>query len=144
KILAKEFRYLSADFNMNFRDNETGKSFGGVLNGAGLTNRPRVKGMDAILSDLDVSDKKRQAIKRILDDEPETKEETMKFDEIMKAAKDANLSESESKELAESMGVKLAEDKPGPKKENKQKEARRGQCHPTSTWRPAQVIKRRG
>lgn len=122
KIMDKEFRYLSADFNMNFRDNETGKSFGAVLNGGALTNRPRIKGMDAILSDLDVSDKKRQAIKRILDDEPETKEKTMKFDEIMKAAKDANLSEKESKELAESMGVKLAEDKPEPKKEDKPKE----------------------
>ncbi|MGR3219221.1 MAG: phage protease [Candidatus Anammoxibacter sp.] len=122
KILGKEFRYLSADFNLNFRDNETGKSFGAVLNGGALTNRPRLKGMDAILHDLDVSDKKRQAIKRILDDEPETKEETMKFDEIMKAAKDANLSEDESNELAKSMGVKLAEDKPEPKKEDKPKE----------------------
>lgn len=124
KILGKEFRYLSADFNLNFRDNETGKSFGAVLNGAGLTNRPRVKGMDAILHDLDVSNKKRQAIKRILEDndEPEKKEQIMKFDEIMKAAKDANLSEAESKELAEAVGVKLAEDNPEPKKESAPKE----------------------
>lgn len=41
----KEFRYLSADFNLNYQDNETLKRFGPTLFGAGLTNRPVVKNM---------------------------------------------------------------------------------------------------
>lgn len=41
----KEFRYISADFNFNYKDNESQKIFGPVLMGAGLTNRPVVKGM---------------------------------------------------------------------------------------------------
>jgi len=113
-VMDKEFRYLSADLNKNFRDNETGKSFGAVLNGAGLTNRPFVKGMDAILHDLDVDPEKRQAIERILDDKPEEKEKTMKFSEILAAAKDAQLSEAQAKELAEATGVKLATEEPTP------------------------------
>lgn len=42
----REFRYLSADFTMNYVDNETLDEFGPTLNGAGLTNRPFIKGMD--------------------------------------------------------------------------------------------------
>lgn len=41
----KEFRYLSADFSFDYQDNETLQKFGPTLNGAGLTNRPVVKGM---------------------------------------------------------------------------------------------------
>jgi phage I-like protein len=52
KILSKEIRYVSADFNMNYKDNETGIEHGVTLNGAGLTNRPFVKGMNPILSEF--------------------------------------------------------------------------------------------
>lgn len=45
RLADKEFRYLSADFNFNYQDNETQEKFGPVLMGAGLTNRPVVKGM---------------------------------------------------------------------------------------------------
>ena len=41
----KEFRYISADFQFNYRDNESGINHGTVLLGAGLTNRPVIKGM---------------------------------------------------------------------------------------------------
>lgn len=44
----KEYKYLSADFDLDYEDNESGKKFGPTLNGAGLTNRPFVKGMEAI------------------------------------------------------------------------------------------------
>lgn len=44
----REYKYLSADFDFDYEDNETGKKFGPTLNGAGLTNRPFVKGMEAI------------------------------------------------------------------------------------------------
>ncbi len=41
----KEFRYVSADFQFSYEDPETEKKFGPTLLGAGLTNRPFVKGM---------------------------------------------------------------------------------------------------
>lgn len=41
----KTFRYISADFNMNFVNNETLVEYGPVLFGAALTNRPFIKGM---------------------------------------------------------------------------------------------------
>lgn len=41
----KEYRYISADFNFNHVDNESGVQYGPVLYGAALTNRPFVKGM---------------------------------------------------------------------------------------------------
>jgi phage I-like protein len=47
RVLAdREFRYVSADFSFNYVDNETGKEHGPTLFGAGLTNRPVIKGMD--------------------------------------------------------------------------------------------------
>lgn len=70
KILDKEFRYMSADFTTNFVDNETGKKFGPTLNGGALTNRPFIKDMQAVLSDIDMPQEKRQAIREILNDEP--------------------------------------------------------------------------
>lgn len=43
-----ELRYVSSEFHFNYQDNETGKKFGPTLFGAGLTNRPFIKGMDPI------------------------------------------------------------------------------------------------
>ena len=74
-ILDKEFKYLSSDFSENYQDNESGKKFGPTLNGAALTNRPFIKDMDAVLSDIDMSEEKRQAIREILNDEPLEKED---------------------------------------------------------------------
>lgn len=57
KTLAdKEFGYLSADFDDNYQDNETGKKHGAVLLGAALTNRPVIKRMDSVvqLSESDI------------------------------------------------------------------------------------------
>lgn len=45
----KEFRYISADFQMDYKDNESLKSYGPTLMGAGLTNRPVVKKMEAVV-----------------------------------------------------------------------------------------------
>ncbi len=49
KLTEKEFRYLSADFCLDYQDNESLQKFGPTLFGAGLTNRPVVKRMEAIL-----------------------------------------------------------------------------------------------
>lgn len=45
----KEYGYLSADFDSNYKDNESGKKFGCVLLGAGLTNRPVIKHMNSVI-----------------------------------------------------------------------------------------------
>lgn len=45
----KEFAYLSADFDPNYVDPETGINHGAVLLGAGLTNRPVIKKMNSAI-----------------------------------------------------------------------------------------------
>lgn len=47
-VRAKGFRYLSAEFHEAFRDNESGKAWGCVLLGAGLTIRPVIKRLDPV------------------------------------------------------------------------------------------------
>jgi phage I-like protein len=51
----KRYRYLSADFTDNYVDNQTLEEFGPTLRGAGLTNRPVVKGMTPV---IELSEKK--------------------------------------------------------------------------------------
>lgn len=45
----KELRYVSAEFHFDYKSNEGGKKFGPTLFGAGLTNRPFIKGMEAVV-----------------------------------------------------------------------------------------------
>lgn len=49
KVISKEYRYISSDFSQNYTDNENKRQFGPTLNGAALTNRPFIKGMDAVI-----------------------------------------------------------------------------------------------
>lgn len=51
KILGKEIRYISAEFDLDYTDSETGEEFGATLYGAGITNRPHVKDMQPIFSE---------------------------------------------------------------------------------------------
>lgn len=44
----RELRYVSVEFDFDYRHNEGGKKFGPTLFGAGLTNRPFVKGMNPV------------------------------------------------------------------------------------------------
>lgn len=60
KIAEREFRYLSADFHMNYMDNETLAEFGPTLFGAGLTNRPVVKRMQPAIELSEVKAKDNQ------------------------------------------------------------------------------------
>lgn len=48
RLADREYRYVSADFAINYIDNETLKDHGPTLLGAALTNRPVIKGMDPI------------------------------------------------------------------------------------------------
>lgn len=49
KLSEKQFRYISSNFNFKYVDNETQRNHGAVLLGAGLTNRPVVKGMAPVV-----------------------------------------------------------------------------------------------
>lgn len=49
ELSQKNFKYTSADFTLNYVDNETLKEHGPLLEGLALTNRPVVKGMQAIM-----------------------------------------------------------------------------------------------
>ena len=53
----KDFKYVSADFDPKWKDNEKGEVHGCVLEGAALTNRPVIKGMQSIqLSEVEVKE----------------------------------------------------------------------------------------
>lgn len=71
----KEFRYISADFQMDYKDNESLKSFGPTLMGAGLTNRPVIKRMEPVIelsetkgNGMDPKDQEIADLKKQLDD----------------------------------------------------------------------------
>lgn len=92
KITDKQIRYLSAEFQLKYQDSETTKEYGPTLLGAGLTNRPHVKGMSPILDEST---------------NPNIKElnEMPTFDEITKGLQ--NLSEDEKLQIAEKIGLDL-------------------------------------
>jgi len=50
KLAERELRYFSPDFAFQWSDPESGKKFSNVLFGGGLTNRPFVKEMQAIVA----------------------------------------------------------------------------------------------
>jgi hypothetical protein len=51
KLAERELRYFSPDFAFQWQDPESGQTFNNVLFGGGLTNRPFVKEMQAIVAD---------------------------------------------------------------------------------------------
>lgn len=57
KLAERELRYFSPDFAFNWKDPETGAAFNNVLFGGGLTNRPFVKEMQAIVASETKGDK---------------------------------------------------------------------------------------
>lgn len=105
KVLSdKEFRYLSAEFTDEYVDDE-GKSYGPTLLGAGLTNRPFVKGMAPVVQ---------------LSEKPKTKEETTmteaekkEFEELKAANKKLqDEKDAEAKKLSEATSkLKAQEEK---------------------------------
>lgn len=48
KLSDGELRYISVEFHFDYQHNESEKKFGPTLFGAGLTNRPFIKGMESI------------------------------------------------------------------------------------------------
>lgn len=68
QLADKEWGYISSDFDDNYIDNETGKKHGAVLKGAALTNRPVIKGMDAVIQLSESSDAVSEKIKKLIDE----------------------------------------------------------------------------
>lgn len=66
QLADKEWGYISSDFDDNYQDNETGKKHGAVLKGAALTNRPVIKGMDAVIQLSESSDAVSEKIKKLI------------------------------------------------------------------------------
>lgn len=98
KILDKQIRYISADFDLAYEDSETGKEYGATLYGAGLTNRPHVKDMQPIFSDEIVEHSQNKTKK-------EDKAMTLEFNDILDAV--SNLSEDEKLQLGEKLGFSV-------------------------------------
>jgi len=87
----REYCYISAEFHQNYRDNETGKLHGPTLFGAGLTNRPFIKGMKPV----ELSDDARKG-------ETMTQEEIKALEDRAAAAEKKNQElEASNKALAE-------------------------------------------
>lgn len=118
KILSKEIRYLSVDFEWNYKDNENPElEYGATLNGGGLTNRPFVKGMNPVLHDFiakfdktenpndyrcnDLENNSKQTTK-----EKENKK-MIDFTEIKKEV--VVMSDSQKKELGSLLGIEHAD-----------------------------------
>lgn len=113
KILSKEIRYLSADFTVDWKDSETGKMHGPTLLGGGLTNRPFLKKMSAILHDL-------TKIEDGTDDDSNSfgkpnEGNAMKLTDLIQHA--VMLSDAEKRQLAEKMNLQLSD--PAVEAENK-------------------------
>ncbi len=114
-----EIRYVSVEFDFKYRDDETGKEFGPTLFGAGLTNRPFVKGMDAVAAAEDRRNKIKtlnggnmdleQAQARIKELEGALEQKTQAIEGVQKEIADLKAEKlAETKRLAEE---KLAADK---------------------------------
>jgi len=89
----KSFKYISADFSFNYKDNEKRNDHGPTLFGAGLTNRPVVKEMSPIvlsegINQLSEVDKMNEEKK----EEIEEKKEEVKLTEMNEALEENELS----------------------------------------------------
>lgn len=51
-IMEREWRFISADIDFEYKDNESDMLLGPVLLGAGLVNRPHIKSMKAVFSEV--------------------------------------------------------------------------------------------
>lgn len=89
KMLAdRKYRYLSAEFHPDYQDNETQKKHGPTLLGAGLTNRPVIKGMTPAV-ELSEGDKMKtvEELTKLVEDQAATiKKLSDSVDEMKKKA----------------------------------------------------------
>lgn len=102
KLSDKEVRYISADFSFNYTDKEENKTYGATLFGAGLTNRPHIKNMRAILSEHFDDDKVERVLSALKEQPIKQENKEMNFEEMLKEA--GKLSEDQKAQLAEKLG----------------------------------------
>lgn len=98
----KEYRYISAEFNENYKCPETDKKYGAVLLGAALTNIPFVKGMDKVLSES-VKDFTIDDVDRFKKFMELKKDDKMDFEQIEKSLSD--LTDDQKTKLANKLGM---------------------------------------
>lgn len=106
-LIDRHYRYMSADFSYEYVDNETKQEFGPTLFGAGLTNRPFVKGMAPV---IELSEGKGTE----MEDKKKIEQLTAQVGDLLKAKEesDAKLSELTTKlSEQEASSKKAAEDK---------------------------------
>lgn len=124
KLHEKEFRYLSADFAMDYQDNETLEKFGPTLFGAGLTNRPVVKRMQpaiALMEKKPTEDK--MDVKELEKQLAELKESNVKLSEqVSKLEEEKELEKKEMEDKKEEMQEDEDEDGPEMSLEEMKKE----------------------
>lgn len=109
KLSDRALRYFSPDFAFKYVDPETGKSYSNVLLGGGLTNRPFVKEMKAIVAaenktganDMNELEKAQAALKL-------SEEKVVKLTEE-KAAAETKLADMAPKSKIEELTAKIAE-----------------------------------
>lgn len=99
-VIDKKYRYISADFDFNYVDNETLTEYGPTLFGAGLTNRPVVKRMQPVI--------------QLSEKNAENKENKMELEQKVDALADMLKSLIEKLEPKEELKEELKEE---PKKE---------------------------
>ena len=102
KVLSdKEFGYISAEFDDQYTDNETGQKHGCVLLGVGLTNRPVLKRMQPVVQ-----------LSEIENEDGMKKLEDMNLEEMKKYCQEL---ESKNQELMGKMKPGEGDQKPEPK-----------------------------
>ena len=125
-VRKREYRYISADFNFAYKDNETLREFGPTLLGAGLTNRPVVKKMNpTVLSEknnkVEYKEGDEMELEEMKKEVEKLKEENKELKEML-AEKEKKMSEADfekrEKEVKEREdAIKLAEEKAQEEKE---------------------------
>lgn len=114
-VRKKKYRYISADFNFAYRDNETLKEHGPTLLGAGLTNRPVVKKMNPTILSEDKSyqekDNKMNFEEEFKKEQEKNKDLKQKLADMEKKLSDSKLSEREDDLKKREDAIKLAEEK---------------------------------
>lgn len=117
KLQEREIRYFSPDFAFEWKDPETGVAYKNVLFGGGLTNRPFLKDMAAIVAAeekeaMDLKELEKKVLKLAEDGEGMAKEHEQLKTELAEA----------KKKLAEYMAADAGE-KPGDVADDKEPDA---------------------
>jgi phage I-like protein len=111
KIVKKKFKYISAEFDTEYKDPESGKKFGSTLLGAALTNIPFVKNMNKVLSDIEGMPPEAQNEIKEFFEKQKKEHKKMDFNELLEALK--TLSEDQKAQVTTALGVKLSENTQG-------------------------------